>query len=159
MTLDLLTGLPFRDEFYPRLNAEIDRYTRDQTPFCMAWLNIDQFKTVNDTYGHSVGDSIMKALAQIIHQATSPSGFACHYGGDNFALIFPGCSLAKGIEITEKICKTVDENTFDQGLHISVRIGVDEYHGGTWEDLFTEVDQYVYKAKLQGGNRVCHRDI
>lgn len=61
--------------------------------------------------------------------------------------------------MAEKIRKAVDEHKFDQDLHVTVRIGVDEYQSGTWQDLFTEVDQYLYKAKLQGGNCVCHPDI
>lgn len=158
MTLDNLTGLPSRDDLLPRLNVEIELYTRDQTPICMAWLNIDRFKSVNDTYGHSVGDTILHDLAQITKQAAGPSGFACRYGGDNFALIFPGCSLVEGIEIAEKIRKTVDDYKFDQGVHITVSIGVGEYHGGTWEDFFTKVDQYAYMAKHDGRNRVCHRE-
>lgn len=152
-------GLPNRVDLLPRVNEEIERINLDQTPFCMAWVNIDHFKTVNDTYGHILGDSILKALTQIIKQAALPSGFACRYGGDNFALIFTGCSLTEGIEIAETIRKTVYEHKFDKGVHITVSIGVDEFRGGTWQELFTEVDQYVYTAKYQGGNRVCHREI
>jgi diguanylate cyclase (GGDEF)-like protein len=159
MPLDNLTGLPSRVDLLPRLNDEIYCFNLDQKPFCMAWVNIDRFKTVNDTYGHLVGDNILKDLAQIIKQATEPSGFACRYGGDNFAMIFSGCSVVEGIEKAELIRKTVDDHKFDQDVHITVSIGVEEYNGGTWEEFFNKVDQYAYMAKHDGRNRVCHREF
>jgi len=159
MTLDFMTGLPSRVDLLPRLNEDIERFNLDQKPFCMTWLNIDHFKTVNDTFGHVLGDGVLKVLAQIIKQATGPSGFVCRYGGDNFAMIFPGYSLVEGIEKAEMIRKTVEEHKFDQGVHISVSIGVGEYNGGTVEVFFTEVDRYAYMAKHDGRNRVCHPEI
>jgi diguanylate cyclase (GGDEF)-like protein len=159
MTLDCLTGLYSRVGLFPQLNAEIERYTLDKTPFCMAWADVDNLKPVNDSYGHSVGNTILKDLAQILIKETSPSGLVYRYGGDNFPLILPGCGLLEGIAISERIRKTVDEHIFDQDLHITVSIGVDEYRGGSMDDFFNGVDDYIYKAKSQGRNRVCHREI
>lgn len=152
-------GLSSRRAIFPRLDEEIERYNRTKSPFCVAYVDIDRLKRVNDAFGHNVGYTVLKKVASIIKQSTGPNGFACRYGGDEFVLLFPGISLLEGIQIVENIRKKVEELKFPEGIHITVSIGIDEFQGGTADDILRNVNEYEFIAGKQGGNRVCHREI
>ncbi len=141
-----------------RINKEIDRYKRDQTPFCLACVQIENIKQIYDMYSLGVGEEVQKEVVEIIGKFVGPNSLTCIRLDGEFILFFPRCSLVEGIELVEKIKKTVDEHKFDYDIHLTVSIGVDEYHGGTREDFFAEVDKYAYMAKHDGRNRVCHRE-
>lgn len=141
------------------MDEEVEHYNRTKSPFCVAYVDINHLKRINDSYGHRVGDTVLKKVASIIKRSTGPGGFSCRYGGDIFVMVFPGISLAEGIQRAEHIRQEVEDLKFREGFNTTVSIGVDEFRGGTWEDLFHNVNMYAFVASKQGGNRVGHPEI
>ena len=99
---DELTGLYNKRFFNKQLNIEITRTKRTGEPFCLMIIDLDNFKSINDTLGHAKGDEFLVKISRQINQQARPTDFACRYGGDEFALILPETSLLDSIMIAER---------------------------------------------------------
>ncbi|MDF2500100.1 MAG: pleD 3 [Anaerosporomusa subterranea] len=146
---DFLTGLWNRRYFYLRLDEEETRATRKKTPLCIAMIDVDGFKKINDTYGHAIGDVLLSDLAAIFKKNTRNTDIVTRWGGDEFAIIFVETSLADALEITERIRRKV-EKTFHASYFLTISAGIIPLEPDQdIKDLLIKADQALYQAKTQ----------
>ncbi|MDR1451308.1 MAG: diguanylate cyclase [Helicobacteraceae bacterium] len=152
---DSLTGIMNRLRINELLQMEIDRAARYEEHLSVALLDIDHFKTVNDTYGHLVGDQTLKTLAQILTARTRKTDLAARWGGEEFLLILINTPQEWATRKMEQLRATVESHDFGGAPKITVSIGVSSYkRGDTIESLVGRADVALYLAKESGRNRV-----
>ncbi|MFY9268905.1 MAG: diguanylate cyclase [Candidatus Manganitrophaceae bacterium] len=159
---DGLTGLYNHREFQKRLSEEIERAERYDKTLSLMMLDIDHFKVFNDTYGHPVGDAILKEIAKMIRQGIRAIDFPTRYGGEEFAVILPETAGANALKVAERIRQSIDSAPFvtpaGQPVRLSVSVGIAFFpeDGKKREALILAADQALYFAKKTGRNRVSH---
>jgi diguanylate cyclase (GGDEF)-like protein len=121
--------------------------------YTMLLIDIDHFKEINDKYGHSVGDKVLKGLVDLIKVNIRDNDIFCRFGGEEFIIILPGVNKSTAVRIAEKI-KDLVNRTFIYGMKITISIGIAEHTDG-FESTFKKADENLYKAKKEGRNRVC----
>lgn len=161
--LDDLTGLYNQRYLYDTLKREYNRSERFNLKLSLVMLDIDNFKDVNDTYGHQRGDAIIKEVARLLQVVLRGYDFAVRYGGDEFIIVLSQNTVIGSHIVAERIRKTVEGSPLlgelNGGKHITVSIGVatfpDDTKGG-YEALINKADQALYSAKRDGRNRVAY---
>jgi len=156
---DALTGLVNRREFERRLQEAMDLAANGDAAHALCYLDLDRFKVVNDTCGHTAGDNMLREVAAIIKEAVRDSDTVGRIGGDEFALLLVGCPLEKARQIADDVVHSVSDYRFvwkDKIFNIGVSIGLVEIGrgGGAIEDLMNSADSACYVAKKQGGVHV-----
>ncbi len=156
---DALTGLVNRREFERRLQEAMDSAQTGHSGHALCYLDLDRFKVVNDTCGHTAGDNMLREVASLIREAVRDSDTAGRIGGDEFALLLVGCPLEKARQIADDVVRSVNDYRFvwkDKIFNIGVSIGLVEIgHGsGAIEDIMSSADSACYVAKKQGGLHV-----
>jgi len=156
---DALTGLVNRREFERRLQEAMDSAQTGDVAHALCYLDLDRFKLVNDTCGHSAGDNMLREVAAIIKEAVRDSDTVGRIGGDEFALLLVGCPLEKARQIADDVVHSVNDYRFvwkDKIFNIGVSVGLVEVGrgGGAIEDLMSSADSACYVAKKQGGLHV-----
>jgi diguanylate cyclase (GGDEF)-like protein/PAS domain S-box-containing protein len=158
---DYLTGLPNRPLFIDRLEQQIAVSKRISESLAVCFIDLDDFKQVNDTHGHAVGDELLKEAANRIQHCVRVTDTVCRLGGDEFALLLTKLdSESEHIEIVERIVKAI-RNPFvlpgGKNAQVTVSVGIATYpHGGAnCETLLEHADQAMYCAKQAGRNGVC----
>ncbi len=156
---DALTGLVNRREFERRLREAMDAAQGGDVAHALCYLDLDRFKVVNDTCGHTAGDNMLREVASIIKDAVRDSDTAGRIGGDEFALLLVGCPLEKARQIADDVVRAVNDYRFvwkDKIFNIGVSIGLVEIGrgGGSIEELMNSADSACYVAKKQGGVHV-----
>jgi len=161
-TTDALTGLINRRLFNLQLQGEWSRARRHHSALCLALFDVDNFKKINDTYGHTVGDRILKELAALVAHNLRDSDIPARYGGEEFALILTETRQMEAAELMERIRMLIERHVFclpDNPLTVTVSIGVAQFdlkaHSRP-EDLVGQADAALYEAKHQGKNRVIY---
>lgn len=155
---DFLTGLWNRRYFYLRLDEEEARATRKKTPLCIAMIDVDGFKTVNDTYGHAIGDVLLADIAALLKKNTRAIDVVSRWGGDEFAIIFSETALGNALEIMERARKRV-ETTFAP-YHLTVSAGIIALEPEQdIKSLLIKADQALYKAKAQRNSVIAVVDL
>jgi diguanylate cyclase (GGDEF)-like protein len=156
---DVLTGLPNRRAFQAMAARILERARHDGTPVAIIICDLDHFKAVNDTYGHAVGDRVLKVFATAARQAMRPNEFIARLGGEEFAAIFPGASAHASCASAQRIREAfaaAAETVGDHAVAATVSIGVVIAEEGNvpLETLMEAADAALYRAKLNGRNRV-----
>jgi diguanylate cyclase (GGDEF)-like protein/PAS domain S-box-containing protein len=157
---DALTGLVNRREFERRLQEAMDSAQTGNIGHALCYLDLDRFKTVNDTCGHTAGDNMLREVASLIKEAVRDSDTVGRIGGDEFALLLVGCPLEKARQIADDVVRSVNDYRFvwkDKIFNIGVSIGLVEIGGGgggAIEDIMNSADSACYVAKKQGGLHV-----
>jgi diguanylate cyclase (GGDEF)-like protein/PAS domain S-box-containing protein len=156
---DALTGLVNRREFERRLQEALESAQTGDAAHALCYLDLDRFKVVNDTCGHTAGDNMLREVASIVKEAVRDSDTAGRLGGDEFALLLVGCPLEKARQIADDVVRSVNDFRFvwkDKIFNIGVSIGIVEIGrgGGAIEDLMNSADSACYVAKKQGGVHV-----
>jgi diguanylate cyclase (GGDEF)-like protein/PAS domain S-box-containing protein len=156
---DALTGLVNRREFERRLQEAMDSAQSGNLGHALCYLDLDRFKAVNDTCGHTAGDNMLREVASLIKEAVRDSDTVGRIGGDEFALLLVGCPLEKARQIADDVVRSVNDYRFvwkDKIFNIGVSIGLVEigHGGGAIEDLMSSADSACYVAKKQGGLHV-----
>ncbi|HTJ73742.1 MAG TPA: GGDEF domain-containing protein [Acidimicrobiales bacterium] len=156
---DGMTGLWNRRNFDLRLESELSRAVRFSEPFAVVFVELDQMKVVNDSYGHQAGDTVLIELARRLTEAVREVDVVARWGGDEFTLLLPKTGLAGALALAEKIRAAVANSPFeiDTGsLDITISVGVAAYpeHGDAGKDLVAAADAAMYQAKARGRNRV-----
>lgn len=152
---DSLTGLLNRRAGEIELDVALIQAQESEASFGLLMTDIDDFKAVNDTYGHPRGDEIIKAVADILMDQTRKTDKCIRWGGEEFIVLLPFCDLPKAMEIAENIRAAMADSHFDDAGRITLSIGVAESQvNDTPAGLLERVDQQLYRAKRQGKNRV-----
>ena len=160
-TRDSLTGLINYREFHRQLAEEAERSRRYGRPFSLLMLDIDYFKTINDTYGHLGGDKALRALAALIRGEVRPTDIVARYGGEEFVLVLPETAGPGALTLAERLRARVAGHviavTADQTISLTVSIGLASFPNETdsVQKLLSAADQALYAAKAAGRNRVC----
>jgi diguanylate cyclase (GGDEF)-like protein len=158
---DGLTLVYNRRYFMDRFRQEVKRVSRYGPPVSLLMIDIDNFKKVNDTYGHQAGDVVLAGVAGLIKSKLRETDLIARYGGEEFCLIATGTEPPGALILAERIRKLVEDATFEHGgnsLRVTISIGI-----GTWEpalkedseELVRRADIALYRAKQQGRNRTC----
>ncbi|HEY4972403.1 MAG TPA: diguanylate cyclase, partial [Steroidobacteraceae bacterium] len=156
---DALTGLVNRREFEHRLQEAMDSAQSSDIGHALCYLDLDHFKVVNDTCGHTAGDNMLREIATLIKEAVRDSDTVARIGGDEFALLLVGCPLEKARQIADNVVRSVNDFRFvwkDKIFNVGVSIGLVEIgrDTGSIEDVMNSADSACYVAKKQGGLHV-----
>jgi len=156
---DGLTQLYNHRKFQEILDSEFRRAQRYNTFLSILLIDIDRFKSINDTKGHPVGDEVLKKIAGLIRRFIRETDFPCRYGGEEFVLVLPNTSTKEAVTIAERIRKSVEKSTFilnnKEELNITISIGIASYPADTKEkqELVDKADKALYFAKESGRNQ------
>ena len=157
---DSLTGLYSRRYFDEKLRVEVELAGRISRPLVLVVLDIDDFKAVNDTYGHPVGDQVLVALGDIIRTSIRKEDIACRYGGEEFGLILPTTDRTDAEGVAERVRSRFAEHrfkadgarTFTCTVSLGLALWKSDYRSPS--DLLQKADEALYRAKSAGKNRV-----
>ena len=154
-THDKLTGAFNREYFESHKNLIINEYTKENHLLIFSILDIDFFKKVNDTYGHDIGDKVLKQFVQIIQNSSRNDDLVIRWGGEEFILLLKINSIDNAKKVLENIRKTIAQTSFEKVEHITCSIGATVYkENETIEDSFKRADKALYEAKNSGRNKV-----
>lgn len=158
---DFLTGLNNLRSFDNLLNASFSRVKENNEKLSCLMIDIDHFKKVNDTFGHAVGDMVLRELANILRKNCRNFDIVGRIGGEEFSVLLLDCDKTRALEIGTRIREAVKEHKFpigdDKVIHITVSIGVATYPDtvGNLEEVMEKADIALYKAKQTGRDKVC----
>lgn len=155
---DGLTGLFNHRHFQERLTQEFKRLERFSESISLLLIDIDHFKKINDTYGHPVGDSVLKDVADKIRKTIRNIDIPARYGGEEFAVVLLGTDTKGAMNMAERLRKTVMDTTFsadNKTFHVTISIGISTYPDGIKrkEELIEKADKALYHAKRSGRNQ------
>src|SRR5271157_1166471 len=156
--LDGLTGIFNRRFFELRILEEIERARRYGTGMAVIMADIDQFKRLNDEFGHVLGDEVLRQVSSLFHQQLRKIDVVCRYGGEEFGLVLTQTNASHAISVAEKLRKMVEQWQFPgvpQTVTISAGVAAFPDHGTDRDDLVRAADSALYAAKQAGRNRVC----
>lgn len=154
-TKDELTGVSNRRAFMEAAERMLDLSRRYGKPLCLLILDIDFFKRINDTLGHSAGDAVLRDFADVVVGAVRRTDVFARVGGEEFALCMPETKLPEAILVAEKIRHTLEAHSFPFDLRITASLGLAELQAEQdLKDLYETADKALYKAKGLGRNRV-----
>lgn len=155
--LDALTKVPNRLAWDQRMEHEYNRWKRYQSPLVIVVWDIDDFKKVNDTYGHKAGDKVLVTIATLLKEQVRETDFIARFGGEEFVMLLPETEVKNAQAVVEKLRSGVEECEFHHGeqrVAITVSGGMTQFKkGDTIESAFERADQFLYKAKGSGKNR------
>lgn len=152
---DQLTGIFNRRNIMEELNKEINRFRRYKEPLSIMLLDIDYFKSVNDTFGHQVGDIVLQEFTKVINQTIRSTDIFGRWGGEEFILILPDSDINSAVDLGERIRKNISEFSFTQVGNKTISIGVTEFNSSDEiNTLIERCDKALYEAKSDGRNRV-----
>jgi two-component system cell cycle response regulator len=156
---DPLTGLACRRKWFESAATELSRARRYGQPLSLLMADLDFFKRVNDTYGHNVGDDVLKKFGQVLHHECRDSDVVGRLGGEEFAVLLPQCSLRAASEVGSRIiahCRTAEVETPQGTVKFTCSIGVTELveSDAALEDVLERADAAMYQAKRNGRNAV-----
>lgn len=154
-TKDGLTELYLRSVFDVMLEKELEKNMRTQGNLCLLMIDIDDFKKVNDQYGHTAGDEVLRTIGGIINANIRKMDIAARYGGEEIAVIAPESTPHEVVLLAERIRKKISKVQFS-GFSVTVSIGVSQAspERKTNEKIINAADEALYDAKLSGKNRV-----
>lgn len=157
--VDPLTGLTNRRGLCEEGSRSIDEARYHGKALSLWMVDVDHFKRVNDTWGHAVGDEVLKGLAAQMRSKLRDRGLCARFGGEEFSVILPGTDLAHSVLAAEDIRRSVEALRFQVGsesFHVTVSIGASSFpeDGSTLDDLMELADQRLYVAKRSGRNQV-----
>ncbi|MDQ7055582.1 MAG: GGDEF domain-containing protein [Persephonella sp.] len=158
-TVDQLTGIYNRYAFEKFLEEEINRAERYGSGFSIIMFDIDNFKDVNDMYGHQVGDRILKELVNIVRNSIRKSDIFARWGGEEFMILVPIKEKQDAYRIAEKIRSEIENYRFDSVGKVTVSIGVSFYKkGDSIKTIIRRADTALYQAKKSGKNMTVVAD-
>jgi diguanylate cyclase len=158
---DGLTGIANRRHFETKLQQHVDDATRDGAPFCLILGDIDHFKRINDTWGHPVGDQVIRYVAKVLVKLTPAGGLAARYGGEEFAILLPGVTRTGAEAIADAARRVIGSqrltkrSTGERIGVVTVSFGVVEFRASEGRATFVaRADECLYAAKQNGRDRI-----
>ncbi|WP_298941922.1 GGDEF domain-containing protein [uncultured Psychromonas sp.] len=154
--IDFLTGIKNRKAYDESIESLISQYKRYGTAFSLAIFDADDFKEINDNFGHSFGDIVLKNISSVLQANIRNGDMLFRIGGEEFIVIFPNTNLEKSKQAIEKIRKSISLNlTLNRKVNITLSIGLTEITNQDSKDsIFKRVDNFLYTSKKNGKNRV-----
>ncbi|MFA5233072.1 MAG: diguanylate cyclase [Sulfurimonas sp.] len=157
---DFLTGLYNRRYFFADMQNYFEKALKESEPFAIAMIDIDNFKKINDTYGHDTGDMAINGLADILRANTSQNDIVSRFGGEEFCVALKNVSANKALEIFEKLREKVQNSVFTstrgEEIKFTISAGVAINYEDTLEESINQADMLLYDAKQNGRNRIVH---
>jgi diguanylate cyclase (GGDEF)-like protein len=157
-TCDDLTGLANRRQFLAALEREMERVRRYQRSLCVAIVDVDHFKSVNDGHGHAAGDQVLRALADVLAATVRDVDAVGRLGGEEFGLMLPESDLSSAVKVAERVRQAVAAMTLDvegESLGVTVSVGLAQTTPDCdMKGLLARADAALYTAKRNGRNRV-----
>ncbi|ORU91646.1 MAG: diguanylate cyclase [Cycloclasticus sp. symbiont of Bathymodiolus heckerae] len=162
--IDALTGVKNRRAYNERIGIEFKRWKRNKEPLALAVMDIDHFKKINDTYGHPIGDKVLRTISQLIDKKVRDSDFFGRVGGEEFAVIFTGSEFNNVIKRLNEFRKSIESCKFGskgKRIVITMSVGCALFgEGDTPESVYERGDRALYKAKQTGRNKcLSERDL
>jgi diguanylate cyclase (GGDEF)-like protein len=157
-THDALTGLPNRQAILTHLDAELHRARRHGGPVAVALADLDHFKHTNDTFGHLVGDEVLREAARRMRSAVRAYDYVGRYGGEEFLLVLPDCDSEQARSVAERVRAAVGDSCIDQiHRHMTLSVGVSSTAevSDSGDALLSAADTALYRAKSWGRNCVA----
>jgi diguanylate cyclase (GGDEF)-like protein len=153
---DELTSLVNRRRFNEVLDDEIERARRHGTTLSVLLADLDDFKRINDRFGHPAGDEALREFANLLRVHLRDIDVAARLGGEEFAVLLPETDLEGALTVAERLRRHVDDRGAlkQSDIRLTTSIGVAQYHAGSREDLLRQADEGLYRAKQQGKNCV-----
>src|SRR5512146_361299 len=158
---DFLTGMKTRGYLEQQLELELKRAERKQSPLALLMIDIDFFKSLNDTHGHQVGDQILRDISTILMKDMREIDTVARYGGEEFVIILPDTTAQGALQVAQRLRRSVEQANFFAGSpdrieHLTISIGLAMYDQDAQfqQDLIEASDAALYSAKSQGRNRV-----
>jgi len=175
---DVLTKVKNRRAFHQALDKEVSRATRSGDPLSLLFVDLDYFKKINDTYGHPMGDKVLREVAQYINDMLRKTDHVCRYGGEEFALVLPNCGQVRAMDIGERIRLQISSLDIEneaagesspRHIQVTLSVGVCCWVPQPEQDQGQEVDiakallacadRGVYLSKAAGRNSVSYVPI
>ncbi len=157
-SIDFLTQVANRASFDRALTDMVNDFYRRNYPFALIMIDIDDFKKINDTYGHQAGDYVLQELARVLKGQLRARDIIARYGGEEFAIILPGVTFSQAIRVAERLRKSVEKHLFkykEQEIPVTISVGVAMMREGLDETSIVEqADKALYLAKRSGKNQV-----
>lgn len=157
---DFLTGLYNRRYFFTDMQSYFEKALKENEHFAIAMINIDNFKKINDSYGHENGDKAINSVADILRANTSQNDIVSRFNGEEFCVALKNVSAGKALEIFEKLRENVQNSmltsTRGEEIRFTISIGVAINYEDTLEESINQADMLLYDAKQNGRNRVVH---
>lgn len=154
-TKDELTDLYVREVFDVVLKKEVDEANRTNSSLCLLMIDIDDFKVVNDTYGHQEGDAVLKKLGSTLNKSVREMDTVVRYGGEEMSIIMPKIPIDKALNAAQRIREAIEKIQFNN-FSVTISIGVSQTSKliTTPEKLIRSADNALYRAKAKGKNQV-----
>jgi len=158
---DAVTGLRNHRYFQVRLREELIRTERTGQPTSLILLDLDDFKKINDRFGHAVGDAVLSQVARILEQTARAGDIVCRYGGEEMVVLLPGTALAEGAQVAERLRLAVERRNDRPGPAVTISLGVAACpeHARQSDPLIVAADAAMYSAKRAGKNRVVSAPV
>ena len=153
---DYLTGLGNRRRFFELADVEIRRSRRYGGPFTVAYVDVDDFKAVNDEYGHSEGDVLLKGIAGVMKESTRSTDVVARLGGDEFAVLLPESGSEAAGKFIQKLHRRLVQagNRVRRAVTFSIGVVTFETPPASGDEMVRIVDDLMYRAKIRGKDRV-----
>jgi len=155
---DHMTGLYNRKYMDMKMNEEIERFKRTGVPFCVVLIDIDHFKSINDNYGHLIGDQVLKHLSNLMKENIRKTDFAFRYGGEEFMMMLTNVDVRNATHVSEQIRKKLEATNFslkEKSFNVTASFGIALFDkNDTAESVIKRADERLYKAKQTGRNKI-----
>ena len=156
--IDTLTFLPNRRKIIVELQEEVIRASRYGTPLSISILDIDHFKKVNDTYGHTTGDETLRSVAARLREHIRHPDTIGRYGGEEFLIVLPNSEAAAAVKQASRLCQDVRNTRIEANnnvLSVTISVGIAQFCAGreNWEGFLHRADEALYQAKNAGRDR------
>ena len=160
---DDLTGVNNRRAFYDLVRPIWSSGLRKKREMCVIMIDADKFKNINDSYGHAIGDEVLKSLSSILFDNVREGDIFARWGGEEFIVFLPETSLSAATEIAERfreLTSSIKLDMLDESIPVTISVGVAHNIGENIEidELILTADKYLYVAKEKGRNRVCAQE-
>jgi diguanylate cyclase (GGDEF)-like protein len=159
--IDELTNLLNRRSLDEMIDNEIGRHSRYGGAFTLAILDLDSFKSFNDSYGHLAGDRLLREVGYVIKNAIRNVDHAFRYGGDEFAILLPQTNIEDALQVLERVREKIAREVDSGDIHVTSSIGLASWpeDGISHTDIIAAADVTLYRAKRSGGNRSCYASM
>lgn len=152
--IDELTQIKNQRAILARLKNEMDLSIRTGGKLSVLMLDIDDFKMVNDNYGHVIGDTVLADVAAIISRSVRDKDLAGRYGGEEFLVVLSDADSKTAKSVANRIVRSVEANTFQENVRVTISCGIGHFEKESMPELVDKADKNLYEAKRQGKNRV-----